>query len=160
MSLIINENKFDKCLETSLEYFPGMTLKSGQLECIKKLVLCHQDVLGVLLTGYRKSLIYQILPKLFYSIWKDVKKEEKDFKKVIIDLLELIRSQQVDKPVEYGIKAVTLDSSNKGTLANAEIIFGSAEQGLSEGNKQELKSGSLMDVSVLAVDEAHTVETC
>ena len=57
----------------------------------------------------------QILPKLFYSIWKDVKKEEKDFKIIIIDLLELVRRLQVDKPVEYGIKAVTLDSSNKGT---------------------------------------------
>ena len=30
---------------------------------------------------------------------------------------------------------MTLDPSNKGTLANAEIIFGSAEQGLSEENK-------------------------
>ena len=47
---------------------------------------------------------------------------------------------------------MTLDPSNKGTLANAEIIFGSAEQWLSEENK-------LMDVSVLVVDEAHTVET-
>ena len=50
--------------------------------------------------GLREELIYQILPKLFYLIWKDVKKKGKDFKIIIINPLELIRRQKVDKLVE------------------------------------------------------------
>ena len=103
-------------------------------------------------------MIYQILPKLFSIIWRDVKHEEKDFKIIVVNPLELIWRQQVDKLSGIGIKAATLDSI-KETLANAEVIFGSAEQWLSDESKNELKAGCLKDVSVLVVDEAHSVET-
>ena len=40
-----------------------------------------------------------------------------------------------------------------------EIIFGSAEQWLSDKWRSELARGRLKDADILVVDEAHTVET-
>lgn len=157
MTLEISEEQFDKALKEALEYFPGIDLKPGQAACIRRLSFYQQDVLGVLPTGYGKSLIYQILPKLFTAIWRNKYNEEKQFKIIVINPLELIRRQQVEKLVKIGIKAATLENSQN--VSDAEIIFGSAEQWLSESWKKELKEGCLKDVSVLVVDEAHTVET-
>lgn len=50
----------------------------------------------------------------------------------MVNKLELIRRQQVEKLVEIGIKAVALESCNSESVCNAEIIFGSAEQQLSD----------------------------
>jgi len=160
MSILITEEEFERALEDGLKHFPGISLKPEQTNCLKSLVVDRQDVLGVLPTGYGKSLIYQLLPKVFSSFWKEKFLEDKTFQIIVVSPLELIRKQQVAKLNNQGFKSVTLEScDNTSDVEEAEIVFGSAEHWLSDKWKTELKSGSLRNALVLVVDEAHTVET-
>ena len=43
--------------------FPPINFKLKQLECLSELLIGH-DVIGVLPTGFGKSLIYQLLPMI------------------------------------------------------------------------------------------------
>ena len=50
----------DRLLERSLEKFPNVSsLKDEQKEAVRQL-LCSKDVIGILPTGFGKSLIYQL----------------------------------------------------------------------------------------------------
>ena len=55
-------------LSGKLELFPYLgDLKNEQRECIEALMQ-KKDVLGLLLTGFGKSLIYQLFPRIFVLV--------------------------------------------------------------------------------------------
>lgn len=58
-----------------------------------------------------------------------------------------------------GVKATSLEDLRCEDLKEIEIVFGSAEQWLSEKWRSSLKSGNFKGAEFLVVDEVHTVET-
>ena len=60
----MESDDFKTAVEGALNFFPGIKLKSEQELCLESLLVKRKDVLRVLPTGYGKSLIYQLLPKV------------------------------------------------------------------------------------------------
>ena len=60
---------FKTVLEGALQFFPGIKLEREQELCLESLFVKRKDVLGVLLNGYGKSLIHQLLPKVLSQYW-------------------------------------------------------------------------------------------
>ena len=89
-----SEEEFSAALVEALRNFQHDSLKVEQIECLRRVICLREDVLAVLPTGFRKSLIYQIIPKVLECL----KNESDDTKKFIICVvspLEYIRKQQV-----------------------------------------------------------------
>ena len=55
---------------TALRYFKYDSLKEELIECLQRVICLREDVLVVLPTGFGKSLIYQIIPKVL-ECWKN-----------------------------------------------------------------------------------------
>ena len=60
---------FKTALEGALQFFPGIKLEREQELCLESLLVKRKDVLRVLPTGYGKSVIYQLLPKVLSQYW-------------------------------------------------------------------------------------------
>ena len=86
-------SEFFAALTSSLEDFIQKSLKDEQTECIRRIVCLEEDVLAVRPTGFGKSVIYQLIPKV------RMKKLHcsSGFKTsvVVVSPLEYIRKQQV-----------------------------------------------------------------
>ena len=59
-----SEDEFSTALAEALRYFKYDSLKVEQIECLRRVICLREDVLAVLPTGFGKSLIYQIIPKV------------------------------------------------------------------------------------------------
>lgn len=120
--------------------------------------------MAVLLTGFGKSSIYQIIPKVLECLKKESDYRNKFFV-CIVSPLECIRKQQVAiiNKLHCDLSAVAIGDDEKTDQdieeGGANIVFGSGEQWLSDRWKKALQFGSLHDAEVLVVDEVHTVET-
>ena len=116
--------------------------------------------MAVLPTGFGKSLIYQIIPKVLKNESDDTQK----FIVCVVSPLEYNRKQQVESINKlHGLSAAAA-GDNEETDKDIEdggvnIVFGSTEQYLSDKWKKALQFGSLHEAEVLVVDEVHTVET-
>jgi ATP-dependent DNA helicase RecQ len=156
----MDEREFQNALGSAIKFFPGIQVKEEQIACLRSLVVKGKDVLAVLPTGFGKSLIYQLLPKLYSSYWLEKYREVKIFQIVVVSPLEQIRKQQVERLIERGISAACLeDLKCEEKHSDKEILFGSAESWLSDSWRTQLTTGSLKDVHFLVVNEVHTVET-
>ena len=86
-----------------------------------------------------------------------------NFTIVVVSPLEYVRTQQVAKLNNLGIKAVSLDNGNKVDKAisngqDFEIIFGSAEQWLSLHWKKAIQMKKLANIKAIVVDEIYIVQ--
>jgi ATP-dependent DNA helicase RecQ len=157
---------FDKALALSLTKFKYCSLKQEQKACVKKLVVDREDVFAVLPTGYGKSLIYEVLPFVF-SKMNRLESDQCDDNNVVIVVspLEYIHVQQVESLKQIGVCAVFLGhllSETHGLYSEegfAQLLYGSAEQWLSDMWANKLKQGELGNVQVLVIDKVHTVDT-
>ena len=62
------ESEFFSALNASLAHFVHKNLKAEQVECIRR-IICHgRDVLAVLPTGFGKSAIHQLIPKVLFNL--------------------------------------------------------------------------------------------
>ena len=89
-----SEDEFSTALAEALRYFKYGSLKVEQIECLRRVICLREDVLAVLPTGFGKSLIYQIIPKVLECL----KNESDNTQKFIVCVdspLEYIRKQQV-----------------------------------------------------------------
>ena len=155
---------FELALRNSIQFLKLQNLKPEQEQSIKAVALNRRDVLVILPTGYGKSIIYQILPKLYEE--RSVLRGKKElFCVVVVSPLEYIRRQQVDRLRKLGLRSACLEESpvSDGEIveggSNVQVIFGSAEQWLSAKWKNCLKHENIKNVCALVVDEVHTVET-
>ena len=135
-------------------------LAEEQIECLRRVIYLREDVLAVLPTGFGKSLIYQIIPKVLECLKNESDNTQK-FIVCVVSPLEYIRKQQVASINKlHGLSAAAVGDNEETDKdiedGGANIVFGSAEQWLSDKCKKALQFGSL---HVLVVDEVHTVET-
>lgn len=125
--------------------FSVESLKAEQVECIRRLICLREDVLTVLPTGFGKSLIYQIIPKVCSCLVLKKSKETKSFVVCVVSPLEYIRKQQVEsiKKLDCGLRAAAIgerDEMDKDIEeGRVNIVFGSAEQWLSDRWKKALQ---------------------
>ena len=155
-------NQFKVALEAALKFFTNINLKEEQEICIRSLVLDGVDVLAVLPTGYGKSIIYQILPKVISELRYNQIGERRTVTIIVVSPLKQIRKQQVERLNARGIKSASLEdvhASDYTILSEYEILFGSAEQWLSDKWLKNLKCGYLNKSEVLVVYEVHTIQT-
>ena len=160
--MFMANNQFKVALEVTLKFFPNIKLKEEQEICIRSLVLDRVDVLAVLPTGYGKSIIYQILPRVISELRYNQTGERKTVTVLVVSPLKQIRKQQVERLNARGIKSASLEdvqACNDTMLGEFEILFGSAEQWLSDKWLENVKNGYLNKSEVLVVDEVHTIQT-
>jgi superfamily II DNA helicase RecQ len=72
----------------------------------KSLFLTAKDVFAVLLTGFGKSLIHQVLPALFSELHRLLRGTIENFVVPVVSPLEYIRVQHVETLRRLGIQAV------------------------------------------------------
>ena len=83
----------------------------------------------------------------------------------VVSPLDYIRKQQVAaiEKLNFGISAAAISESNLNDKeieeGRFEIVYGSAEQWLSDRWRKVLQFGALHQTKVLVVDEVHTVAT-
>ena len=96
------ESEFLSALNASLESFVHKTLKDERIECIRRIVCHGRDVLAVLPTGFDKSAIYQLIPKVFFHMGRTANVTSKTTV-AVVSLLDYIRKQQVASIEKNGL---------------------------------------------------------
>ena len=142
------ESEFVLALDASLEGCVHKTLKEQQRECIRRIVCEKKDVFAVLPTGFRKSAIYQLIPKVLSHLGRtadDIKTAV-----AVVSLSDYIRKQQVAaiEKLNFGIStAEAIGESNLNDKeieeGRFEIVYESAEQWLSDRWRKALQFGAL-----------------
>ena len=61
--------EFERALKVSLESFPHIRGLNEEQICCLQSVAIKLDVFGILPTGFGKSLIFQLLPRLLKEMW-------------------------------------------------------------------------------------------
>ena len=98
----------EEAIESALESFPNIDcLKDEQKKCIAAL-LQKKDVLGLLPTGFGKSLIFQLYPRIFELV-----NGRKNCHVVIVSALNAITEEQVQELADIGISAVAVGDSRE-----------------------------------------------
>ena len=119
----------EEAIERALESFPNIDcLRDEQKKCIAAL-LQKKDVLGLLPTGFGKSLIFQLYPRIFELV-----NGRKNCHVVIVSALNAITEEQVQELADIGISAVAVGDSRETDenilKGDYKLVFGSAEMWL------------------------------
>ena len=144
---------------TAVNLFPHIDcLKDKKKECIEPL-LKKKDVLGLLPTGFGKSLIYQLFPKIYLLVNGGERCHV-----IVVSALKAITDEQVLELNELGILAAAIGESPKiddeVLQGKYEVVFGSAEMWLRQDWISKLKTSKLKNnVELLVVDEAHVSQS-
>ena len=145
-------------LQACLEKIPNVTsLKPEQTQAVEAL-LAEKDVLAILPTGFGKSLIYQVFSMAQTSANASV---------LVISPLNSIVEEQAKEMNCLGIPSVHLKPDIEDCLhdisdGHFRMIFASAEDCLSKNFTEILKRAephSKLHISLVVIDECHTVET-
>ena len=116
-----SEDEFSTALAEALRYFKLNTLKVEQTECIRRVICLREDVLAVLPSGFGKSLIYQIIPKMLECL-KNESDDTQKFIVCVVSPLEYIRKQQVASINQlHGLSAAAV-CDNEETEKDIEML--------------------------------------
>ena len=88
------ESEFLSASNAFLESFVHKTLKDEQKECIRRIVCHGRNVLAVLPTGFGKSAIHQIIPKVLFHMGRAANATSKTTV-AVVSPLDYIGKQQV-----------------------------------------------------------------
>lgn len=133
-----------------------LQLKPEQRNAVKCL-LEKDDVLAVLLTGYGKSLIFQL-----FAVAASIEREEQQTVLVVCPLKSIIEDH-IAEAESMGIPATSAVDISEDELCAAkfQLIFGSAETVMERRFLYILKDNSSSlhrKLAAVVVDESHTVE--
>ena len=156
----LDESTISTALKECLRDFPNIKeLRKEQKTCLVNLAR-GKDVFAILPTGFGKSLIFQLFPRLS----KAVQNSEKSTIIVVSPLVSVMRDQ-VEQLKQLGFSAAAIgigeeveDDEKNAIEGRCEIVFGSPETWLSKSWRKELQYGKLgQQTSALALDEVHSV---
>ena len=150
---------FEEALSDSLREFKHITgLKEEQKSCLRS-VAERKDVFGILPTGFRKSLIFQLLPRVMKVLWK----LERATVLVVTPLFSIMQDQ-VQELNRLGLRAFAIGLSDeeaekelRSSAFHVDVIYGSPESWCSSVWAKELKGQLGKQIVFLVVDEAHAV---
>ena len=150
---------FEEALSDSLREFKHITgLKEEQKSCLRS-VAERKDVFGILLTGFRKSLIFQLLPRVMKVLWK----LERATVLVVTPLVSIMQDQ-VQELNRLGLRAFAIGLSDeeaekelRSGAFHVDVIYGSPESWCSSVWAKELKGQLGKQIAFLVADEAHAV---
>ena len=134
-----------------------LVLRPQQRDALQQLVL-GGDILVVLLTGFGKSLIFQLLVKI-----KEIITKHKQYA-IVVCPLESIIGDQIEEASSIGLTAKSLKDITSDDLKNCnfQLLFGSAEDVLCKRFLAAMKKQNTPlyeNLAALIVDESHTLET-
>jgi len=136
----------------------GTRFRSGQLQAIEKIVVDRGRVLVVQRTGWGKSLVYFLATKLL--------REQGSGPTILVSPLLSLMRNQIETASRIGIRAYTINSSNRSEWDIAEaslltdtcdILLISPERLGSERFVKSLMPELSRRVGLLVVDEAHCI---
>ena len=100
----------------SLESFVRKTLKDEQIECIRRIVCYGRDFLAVLPTGFGKSSIYQLIPKVLFHMGCTANNATSKTIVAVFSPLQYIRKQQVAfEKIDCGICVAVIGNQSMET---------------------------------------------
>lgn len=131
-------------ISRALDFFPHVdSLEREQQECISALIN-KKDVLRLLLTGFGKSLIYQLFPQVF-----KLGRGRSHCHVIVVSALKAITEEQVQELNESGIPTATigdsLETDNRILNGEFKVLFRSAEMWLRKEWTEKLKTSHLRD---------------
>ena len=127
-----SKEEFSAALVEALRNFHHDSLKVEQIECLQQVICLREDVLAVLPTGFGKSLIYQIIPKVLECL-KNESDDTKKFIVCVVSPLEYIRKQQVASinKLHCGLSAAAIGDDDSLGVSGRHIKFATASSSLS-----------------------------
>ena len=156
----LEEAELTSILDNCLQDFPNIrALRKEQQICLVNLAR-GKDVFAILPTGFGKSLIFQLFPRLA----KAAIKSQMSLIVVVSPLVSVMRDQ-VKQLKQLGFSAAAIglreeyeDDEKAAREGKCEIIFGSPETWLSSSWRMELRDGKLgRQTAALVLDEVHSV---
>ncbi|XP_068756880.1 probable ATP-dependent DNA helicase RecS [Montipora capricornis] len=161
--------EFLRCVQKALfsAGYDDIILKVKQVICLESLYL-KKDLVAVLPTGYGKSLVFQVLPRLLRereetrattSVTKSVVFVVSPLNALMYDQISKLRARGVEAAVLGVKKGIDADSPVISQWeAGYEIVFCHPEAFLSCNNGLEVLQSSvyLSAVKAVVVDEAHS----
>ena len=144
----------DKANRYLLKYWNISKLKDKQIEVINEL-LSHNDVIGLLPTGYGKSMCYLIPPLVTKKVM------------FIISPLISLMDEQKNKLLEIGISCSALhcNNTNRGNeisdilAGHIKIVYMSPEYLITNGIELASKLIENNKLGFLAIDESHCISS-
>ncbi|XP_068704636.1 putative ATP-dependent DNA helicase Q1 [Montipora foliosa] len=156
--------------------YDDIILKVKQVICLESLYL-KKDLVAVLPTGYGKSLVFQVLPRLLRerektrattSVTKSVVLVVSPLNALMYDQISKLRARGVEAAVLGVKKGIDADSPiisqwegarESITKAGYEIVFCHPEAFLSCNNRLKVLQSSvyLSAIKAVVVDEAHCI---
>ena len=119
----------EEAIESALESFPNIDCSKDERKKCNAALLQKKNVLGLLPTGFGKSLIFQLYPRIFELV-----NGRKKCHVIIVSALDAITEEQVQELADIGISAVAVGDSRvtdenilKGEY---KLVFGKAEMWL------------------------------
>ena len=156
----LDDSALSCVLDECLRHFPDIReLRKEQKTCLLNLAR-GKDVFAIMPTGFGKSLIFQLFPRLA----KAALSLENSTIIVVSPLISIMRDQ-VEQLQKLGFSAAAIGIGEEGEEdekrareGKCEIVFGSPESWLSKTWQKELQYGKLgKQTSALALDEVHSV---
>ena len=159
----LDESEFHAVLEDCLRDFPQVkALRKEQKACLLNLAL-GKDVFAILPTGFGKSLIFQLFPRVSSALCSSEVKPLSTI--IVVSPLVSVMRDQVDQLKQLGFSAAAIrigeesdKDEEKVRNGECEIVFGSPESWLARTWMKDLKEGKLGRQTVaIALDEVHSV---
>ena len=167
-----SKNKMAELLGRALEFAllkagkdSDFRLKDEQKAIIEAVVCKKKDVLGVLPTGFGKSLIFHLLSDVFDFVDSHGPPVKGKSITVVISPLNALMRDQISKLDHLG--AIILDGTKKSidlamslaTAGKLQLLFSHPEILLEKSTKTMLKTAKFQrNVRCIVVDEAHLVD--
>lgn len=154
-------DEIQKCIvDSASQFFDGsLQVKDSQASCIKSIIY-GKNTMGVLPTGFGKTLIYQLLPHVGLKLKSTGYEFPTDPIILVVSPLTALIQEQVERCERFGTATQLTEEKMSQDVKNGKIryLFSSPEMFTSDLCRELFSSKVYREnVVTIVVDEAHTV---